>query len=62
MTDKRIEINYSYLVRDQRIPSVNTIVFDGNEEKFLKAFESVFGRAMARFSEPGFQLTLKTHG
>ncbi len=62
MTDKRIEINYSYLVRDERIPSVNTIVFDGNEKRFLKEFEQTFARAMSRFTEPGFQLTLKTHG
>lgn len=62
MTDKRIEINYSYLVRDKRIPSVNTIVFDGNEQRFKKEFEAVFARAMGRFTEPGFQLELKTHG
>lgn len=62
MTDKRIEINYSYLVRDERIPSVNTIVFDGNEKRFLAEFERVFTGAMSRLHEPGFQMTLKTHG
>lgn len=62
MTDKRIEINYSYLVRDKRIPSVNTIVFGGSEARFIKEFEQVFTWAMGRFGEPGFQLTIKTHG
>lgn len=62
MTDKRIEINYSYLVRDKRIPSVNTIVFDGDEKRFMKEFEQVFSSAMGRFGDPGFQLSIKTYG